>query len=110
MMEKLMENLRLVKKLRSGRVHAEISLGESQSGTWYYNTRIFRPFCDPHTSEARKAYSFGQDDMAHVVDITTRAEAWINGQLANQQTVTLGTHEALGPLLTTTQNTAPRRF
>ena len=89
-----MDNQRLIKKLRSGRVDGEISLGQSQGGTWYYNTRIFRPFADPDTGEAKKAYSFGQDDMPHVIDVATRAEAWIDGQLANQQTVTLGRKEA----------------
>ena len=81
-----MENLRLAKKLRSGRVEVEISLGQSRGGTWYYNTRIFRPFRDPRTGEAKKGYTFGQDDVAHVVDIARRAGAWIDGQLANQET------------------------
>jgi hypothetical protein len=47
-----MEYQRVVKTLRSGRVEAEITLGQAQGGSWYYNTRLFRSFTDPVTKEA----------------------------------------------------------
>ena len=89
-----MEYERLVKTLRSGRIEAEISLGQSRGGTWYYNTRVFRPFTDGASGEVRKSYLFGQGDMPHVINVATRAELWVTEQLENQTVVNLDGKEA----------------